>query len=224
MFPSISLTPPKDAHEFVDALYPSYWLLSVLNLIEPFSTTPDGGLSLIVPEGIVIALTESILATLPVAGVNLISKFAAEEILLFEITRLSLTLRLLKVLKVPVVVISPDVEDITIGDVDPIAISPFNWSVPDVVTVIVFPLIELTDSELETILDNVDVPEEFNVGNVPVGAVIETALSVPDSISETITSVWTTESTLISNPDPKTFGLFKSIVIVDSSLSSPPSS
>ena len=70
MFPSKSLTPPREDQEDVAPLYPSYWPLSVLNLIAPLSTIPEPGLPALSPAGITRALVASTFTVLPVAGVK----------------------------------------------------------------------------------------------------------------------------------------------------------
>ena len=68
VLPSMSLTPPREDHEVVAELYPSYWLLSVLNLIAPFCAIGDCGLSEVLPTGSTKAWVPSTLAILPATG------------------------------------------------------------------------------------------------------------------------------------------------------------
>ena len=105
--PSKSLTPPRDDHEDVVPLYPSYWLVSVLKRIDPLSTIPIDGLCAVVPDGIVIAVVAATLAILPIDGDNKILFPEEDDILLSVIISLSFTFNEFVVFKIPAVVKLP---------------------------------------------------------------------------------------------------------------------
>ena len=88
VFPSKSLTPPKDDHDKELVLYPSYWFVSVLYLIQPSFTIPAVGLSAVVPTGIAIAVLVKTSAILPVSGATITSYPPRDDRLLLELNNL----------------------------------------------------------------------------------------------------------------------------------------
>ena len=88
VFPSKSLTPPKDDHDVELVLYPSYWFVSVLYLMQPSFTIPAVGLSAVLPTGIAIAVLVNTSAILPVSGATITSYPPRDDILLLELNNL----------------------------------------------------------------------------------------------------------------------------------------
>ena len=68
VLPSKSRTPPRDDQDDEVVLYPSYWFVSLLNLIDPSAAKPVG-LSAEVPTGITNAVFVFTFASLPAKGV-----------------------------------------------------------------------------------------------------------------------------------------------------------
>ena len=73
MFPSRSLTPPRDDHDRVLEWYPSYWLEVVLNLITPSLVIAGPGLDAVSPAGTAKPDNASTPAILPCSGLRVIS-------------------------------------------------------------------------------------------------------------------------------------------------------
>lgn len=103
VLPSKSLTPPREDHAPAVELYPSYWFVSVLNLIDPSETIPIAGLAFVSPAGILRAVVALTFTTLFVSGWR--TKSFADEV---EIT-FALIVVVSSTFKDPVVFNSPEV-------------------------------------------------------------------------------------------------------------------
>ena len=184
--------------------------------------SPDciDGLWPVVPDGIDIAVVESIF-TICETGGDKIKSFPEVDEIVLSITITSLTFKEFVVFKIPVEVILPEDEIIWIEF--PILTFPPKFTGEDIDNV------ESDDRESVVI----DVADKVPVLKLLLIVASSTAMDPPEKsiavrspveILLDITSVEFKLSTSRMNPEPNTFGLFKSIVNKDSWLSSPPSS
>ena len=107
VLPSKSLIPPREDHVWVSSLYPSYCLVSVLNLIAPSCASSFIGLSVSPPQGMTSAVLLVTLTSLPVNAVNTRSSVEVVETTFSASLNLSLTLNLVVDLISPLVWITP---------------------------------------------------------------------------------------------------------------------
>ena len=219
----MSLTPPREDQEPVAALYPSYWLLSVLNLTAPFSTTPVPGLPAVSPTGIIRAERASTFATFPEAGCRT-KLFPAVDVIVFSVILiLSLTFNVANVFILPEVWTSPEV-DSTLNKFPTLRLSEL--------IVASYPVELIANAAFELIVFNAATDPLIKLAFNCVGIVNVSISPVVESISSVVIFLWLisiaaavvdkTSVKVTLKPDPKVFGLFGSIVTCGSLFSLPP--